>query len=65
MQQQSKRKGSKQKNAKTKVESFVGVSFRKKRRRSDVTVMHNGHRFKAEIVHVPTYCELCNQFMWH
>uniref|UniRef100_A0A914XBB0 Unconventional myosin-IXb n=2 Tax=Plectus sambesii TaxID=2011161 RepID=A0A914XBB0_9BILA len=58
MQQQSKRKGSKQKNAKTK-------SFRKKRRRSDVTVMHNGHRFKAEIVHVPTYCELCNQFMWH
>lgn len=43
--------------------------------------LHNGHRFKSDIVHVPTYCELvrilfvfrniyvlfvqCNQFMWH
>uniref|UniRef100_A0A0N5AB03 Rho-GAP domain-containing protein n=1 Tax=Syphacia muris TaxID=451379 RepID=A0A0N5AB03_9BILA len=27
--------------------------------------LHNGHRFKSEIVHVPTYCEICNQFMWH
>uniref|UniRef100_A0A915L6Z0 Phorbol-ester/DAG-type domain-containing protein n=1 Tax=Romanomermis culicivorax TaxID=13658 RepID=A0A915L6Z0_ROMCU len=23
------------------------------------------HSFKSDIVHVPTYCELCNQFMWH
>uniref|UniRef100_A0A1I7XGR7 Phorbol-ester/DAG-type domain-containing protein n=1 Tax=Heterorhabditis bacteriophora TaxID=37862 RepID=A0A1I7XGR7_HETBA len=27
--------------------------------------MHAGHRFRSDIVHVPTYCELCNQFMWH
>lgn len=23
------------------------------------------HRFSADIVHVPTFCEVCNQFMWH
>ncbi|VDM37296.1 unnamed protein product [Toxocara canis] len=28
-------------------------------------LLHNGHKFKAEYVHVPTYCEICNQFMWH
>ncbi|EJW83037.1 hypothetical protein WUBG_06052 [Wuchereria bancrofti] len=28
-------------------------------------VVYNGHRFKLEYVHVPTYCEVCNLFMWH
>lgn len=27
--------------------------------------LHNGHRFRLDFVHVPTYCEICNQFMWH
>ncbi|KAK5970322.1 Unconventional myosin-IXa [Trichostrongylus colubriformis] len=56
--QNQKKKGSKQK-------SGIIKSVRKKRRRSDVTVVHAGHRFKADLVHVPTYCEVCNQFMWH
>ncbi|WKX90047.1 hypothetical protein Q1695_009130 [Nippostrongylus brasiliensis] len=56
--QNQKKRGSKQK-------SGIIKSVRKKRRRSDVTVLHNGHRFKADLVHVPTYCEVCNQFMWH
>lgn len=25
----------------------------------------NGHRFRPDVVHVPTYCECCDQFMWH
>uniref|UniRef100_A0A915PKD8 Uncharacterized protein n=1 Tax=Setaria digitata TaxID=48799 RepID=A0A915PKD8_9BILA len=40
-------------------------NVRKKRRKSDATVVHNGHRFKLDYVHVPTYCEVCNLFMWH
>ncbi|KAJ1362932.1 hypothetical protein KIN20_022659 [Parelaphostrongylus tenuis] len=56
--QNQKKRGSKQK-------SGIMKSVRKKRRRSDVTVLHAGHRFKSDIVHVPTYCEVCNQFMWH
>ncbi|KAK6730480.1 hypothetical protein RB195_007130 [Necator americanus] len=56
--QSQKKKGSKQK-------SSIIKSVRKKRRRSDVTVLHAGHRFKSDLVHVPTYCEVCNQFMWH
>jgi len=59
MQQQTKRKGAKQKSGIIKFQSV-----RKKRRKSDVTI-HNGHRFKLDFVHVPTYCEICNQFMWH
>ncbi|CAI4221277.1 unnamed protein product [Auanema sp. JU1783] len=45
MQQQLKKKGSKQKTG--------------------IIKMHAGHRFRSDIVHVPTYCESCNQFMWH
>ncbi|KAH7730130.1 myosin VA [Aphelenchoides avenae] len=56
MQQQTKRK--------TSNKTSLIKSVRKKRRRSDVT-LHNGHRFRLDFVHVPTYCELCNQFMWH
>uniref|UniRef100_A0A0N4ZU59 Myosin motor domain-containing protein n=1 Tax=Parastrongyloides trichosuri TaxID=131310 RepID=A0A0N4ZU59_PARTI len=44
--------------------SGIIKSVRKKRRKSDITI-HNGHRFRLELVHVPTYCEICNQFMWH
>ncbi|VDK70855.1 unnamed protein product [Litomosoides sigmodontis] len=45
--------------------SNVLENVRKKRRKSDATVSHNGHRFKLEYVHVPTYCEVCDLFMWH
>uniref|UniRef100_F1KQ35 Myosin-IXb n=1 Tax=Ascaris suum TaxID=6253 RepID=F1KQ35_ASCSU len=34
-------------------------------KKSSMLQLHNGHKFKAEYVHVPTYCEICNQFMWH
>uniref|UniRef100_A0A915CYE7 Uncharacterized protein n=1 Tax=Ditylenchus dipsaci TaxID=166011 RepID=A0A915CYE7_9BILA len=57
MQQRVKRKSSRRR-------SNIIKNVRKKRRRSDVT-LHNGHRFKVDYVHVPTYCEICNQFMWH
>ncbi|CAD5209411.1 unnamed protein product [Bursaphelenchus xylophilus] len=57
MQQQTKRRGSHRR-------SNIINTVRKKRRRSDVTLL-NGHRFKPDFVHVPTYCEVCNQFMWH
>ncbi|KAI1717345.1 rhoGAP domain-containing protein [Ditylenchus destructor] len=57
MQQRGKRKSSRRK-------SNLIKNVRKKRRRSDVT-LHNNHRFKVDFVHVPTYCEICNQFMWH
>ncbi|CAJ0568270.1 unnamed protein product, partial [Mesorhabditis spiculigera] len=57
--QQSKLKKNKQKTG------GIIRSYRKKRRRSDVTVIHAGHRFRGDFVHVPTYCELCNEFMWH
>ncbi|KAE9418712.1 hypothetical protein Angca_008849 [Angiostrongylus cantonensis] len=56
--QNQKKRGSKQK-------SGIMKSVRKKRRRSDVTVLHAGHCFRADLVHVPTYCEVCNQFMRH
>ncbi|CAJ0954851.1 unnamed protein product, partial [Mesorhabditis belari] len=56
--QQSKLKKNRQKTG-------IIRSYRKKRRRSDVTVIHAGHRFRGDFVHVPTYCELCNEFMWH
>jgi myosin-9 len=56
LQFRSKRRGSnKSKQAKTS---------RSKRRKSDVT-LHNGHRFNPGLVHIPTYCEVCNLFMWH
>uniref|UniRef100_A0A158QZM2 Unconventional myosin-IXb (inferred by orthology to a human protein) n=1 Tax=Nippostrongylus brasiliensis TaxID=27835 RepID=A0A158QZM2_NIPBR len=35
------------------------------KQKSGIIKLHNGHRFKADLVHVPTYCEVCNQFMWH
>ncbi|TKR95998.1 hypothetical protein L596_010082 [Steinernema carpocapsae] len=38
-------------------------SVRKKRRKSDITVAYNNHKFKQDIVYVPTYCEVCNAFM--
>nr|CAD2192435.1 unnamed protein product [Meloidogyne enterolobii] len=38
--------------------------IKKKRRRSDITI-HNGHQFSLDYVHIPTYCEICNVFMWH
>lgn len=44
---------------------FQFQSLRKKRRKSDVAIIVQGHRFKPDLVHVPTYCEVCNQFMWH
>ncbi|KAL3997136.1 Myosin head (motor domain) family protein [Acanthocheilonema viteae] len=50
---------------KSSKKSNVLENVRKKRRKSDATVLHNGHRFKLEYVHVPTYCEVCNLFMWH
>ncbi|VDM63316.1 unnamed protein product [Angiostrongylus costaricensis] len=56
--QNQKKRGSKQK-------SGIMKSVRKKRRRSDVTVLYAGHCFRADLVHVPTYCEVCNQFMRH
>ncbi|CAD5206531.1 unnamed protein product [Bursaphelenchus okinawaensis] len=56
MQKQMKRRGSHRRT--------IINTVRKKRRRSDVTIL-NGHRFKPDFVHVPTYCEVCNQFMWH
>uniref|UniRef100_A0A158Q830 Myosin motor domain-containing protein n=1 Tax=Elaeophora elaphi TaxID=1147741 RepID=A0A158Q830_9BILA len=42
---------------KSSKKSNVLENVRKKRRKSDATVYHNGHRFKLEYVHVPTYCE--------
>uniref|UniRef100_A0A915P0B4 Uncharacterized protein n=1 Tax=Meloidogyne floridensis TaxID=298350 RepID=A0A915P0B4_9BILA len=27
--------------------------------------IHNGHQFSLDYVHIPTYCEICNVFMWH
>ncbi|KAI6221305.1 hypothetical protein M3Y99_01559100 [Aphelenchoides fujianensis] len=59
MEQQMKRRGS----AKKTTTSIIR-KIRKQRRRSDVTLL-NGHRFKPDFVHVPTYCEVCDQFMWH
>ncbi|KAI6222187.1 hypothetical protein M3Y95_00958000 [Aphelenchoides besseyi] len=59
MAQQGKRRGS----AKKTTTSIIR-KVRKQRRRSDVTLI-NGHRFKPDFVHVPTYCEFCDQFMWH
>lgn len=53
------------KNKKSQKRSSVLQNVRKKRRKSDATVVYNGHRFRLEYVHVPTYCEVCNQFMWH
>uniref|UniRef100_A0AAF5RX01 Uncharacterized protein n=1 Tax=Wuchereria bancrofti TaxID=6293 RepID=A0AAF5RX01_WUCBA len=53
------------KNKKSSKKSNVLENVRKKRRKSDATVVYNGHRFKLEYVHVPTYCEVCNLFMWH
>ncbi|MCP9259990.1 Unconventional myosin-IXb [Dirofilaria immitis] len=53
------------KNKKSSKKSNVLENVRKKRRKSDTVVLHNGHRFKLEYVHVPTYCEVCNLFMWH
>ncbi|CAG9541021.1 unnamed protein product [Cercopithifilaria johnstoni] len=50
---------------KSSKKSNVLENVRKKRRKSDATVSYNGHRFKLEYVHVPTYCEMCNLFMWH
>ncbi|PIO67489.1 phorbol esters/diacylglycerol binding domain protein [Teladorsagia circumcincta] len=35
------------------------------KQKSGIIKVHAGHRFKADLVHVPTYCEVCNQFMWH
>uniref|UniRef100_A0A8R1DFX9 Uncharacterized protein n=1 Tax=Caenorhabditis japonica TaxID=281687 RepID=A0A8R1DFX9_CAEJA len=29
------------------------------------SLVHAGHRFRADVVHVPTYCEVCNQLIWH
>nr|ACI49219.1 hypothetical protein Csp3_JD05.004 [Caenorhabditis angaria] len=59
MQQQSKKKRGKEKSSMIKK---VG----KKRRKSDVvSTIHCGHRFHADVVHVPTYCEVCNQLIWH
>ncbi|CAL2029784.1 unnamed protein product [Caenorhabditis brenneri] len=55
---QSKKKRGKEKSSMIKK---VG----KKRRKSDVTAVHAGHRFRADVVHVPTYCEVCNQLIWH
>ncbi|EJD74213.1 hypothetical protein LOAG_18439 [Loa loa] len=53
------------KSKKSSKKSNVLENVRKKRRKSDATVTYNGHRFKLEYVHVPTYCEVCNLFMWH
>ncbi|KAK0423351.1 hypothetical protein QR680_008098 [Steinernema hermaphroditum] len=38
-------------------------SVRKKRRKSDITVAFNSHKFKQDTVYVPNYCEVCNIFM--
>ncbi|CAJ0594314.1 unnamed protein product [Cylicocyclus nassatus] len=35
------------------------------KQKSGIIKLHAGHRFKSDLVHVPTYCEVCNQFMWH
>ncbi|ETN79349.1 phorbol esters/diacylglycerol binding domain protein [Necator americanus] len=35
------------------------------KQKSSIIKLHAGHRFKSDLVHVPTYCEVCNQFMWH
>ncbi|GMT28295.1 hypothetical protein PFISCL1PPCAC_19592 [Pristionchus fissidentatus] len=61
MQQQKKNKANKPKSTAT----TLIKSVRKKRRKSDVSVIHNGHRFRTDVVHVPTFCESCDQFMWH
>lgn len=45
MQQQTKKKSSKQKTS--------------------IMKTHAGHRFRTDVVHVPTYCEVCNQLIWH
>ncbi|VDO31638.1 unnamed protein product [Brugia timori] len=42
------------------------IKNKKSSKKSNVLeVVYNGHRFKLEYVHVPTYCEVCNLFMWH
>ncbi|KAF8367210.1 hum-7 [Pristionchus pacificus] len=61
MQQQKKNKTNKPRSTAT----TLIKSVRKKRRKSDVSVIHNGHRFRTDVVHVPTFCESCDQFMWH
>ncbi|KAI3421294.1 hypothetical protein GPALN_014914 [Globodera pallida] len=55
---QRKRRGSSKRTA------ALIKTVRKKRRRSDIT-LHNGHHFNLDYVHIPTYCEICNMFMWH
>ncbi|CCD71914.1 Unconventional myosin-IXa-like [Caenorhabditis elegans] len=46
---------------------YVHVQSKKKRgkEKSSMIKVHAGHRFRAEAVHVPTYCEVCNQLIWH
>ncbi|KAL3088833.1 hypothetical protein niasHS_009125 [Heterodera schachtii] len=58
--QQRKRRSSSRRTA----AAVLIKTVKKKRRRSDIT-LHNGHHFNLEYVHIPTYCEICNMFMWH
>ncbi|CAB3408102.1 unnamed protein product [Caenorhabditis bovis] len=46
---------------------FMQHQSKKKRgkEKNSMIKVHAGHRFRAEVVHVPTYCEVCNQLIWH
>ncbi|CAI2315989.1 unnamed protein product [Caenorhabditis sp. 36 PRJEB53466] len=46
---------------------FMHQQSKKKRgkEKSSMIKVHAGHRFRADVVHVPTYCEVCNQLIWH
>ncbi|ULU10712.1 hypothetical protein L3Y34_014757 [Caenorhabditis briggsae] len=46
---------------------FMHTQSKKKRgkEKSSMIKVHAGHRFRADVVHVPTYCEVCNQLIWH
>ncbi|CAD6184254.1 unnamed protein product [Caenorhabditis auriculariae] len=35
------------------------------KQKSSMIKIHAGHRFRTDVVHVPTYCEVCNQLIWH
>ncbi|VDM96149.1 unnamed protein product [Thelazia callipaeda] len=50
------------KSRKLQKKSRVLENVRKKRKKPDATAIHNGHLFKLEYVHVPTYCETGGRF---